>query len=68
MFFVFALIYFVFYGFFFSNFERKLAYYNTHRKFFLNLKVHDTISFGLGAKTNIARWKSPPSPPNFEAL
>ena len=40
-------------------------YYKIHKKF----QVHITNLFGLGAKTNIARWQPPlPSTPNFESL
>ena len=38
-------------------------YYNIHRKF----QVHSTNIIWFQAKTNIARWKPPPSP-NFDSL
>ena len=33
-------------------------YYNIHRKF----QVHGASIFGLGAKTKIGKWQTPPLP------
>ena len=38
--------------------------YIIHKKF----QVYSTNIFGLGAKTNIARWQLPLSTPNFNSL
>ena len=44
--------------FFFFVIMKENDYYNMHQKF----QVHGTTSFGIGAKTNIARFQPSPYP------
>ena len=42
--------------------------WNEYHNIYKNFQVHSSITFGLGAKTNIARRKQPSSTPNFDSL